>query len=93
MLEYMHRHWCAYLSHGGLTEESFANVKRQAGETLIDLQDNVFPWNAKPREPQKPENENNETEEQNSKIDPETRKMIEKFKVWRTNAQKDQAPK
>lgn len=84
VLEYTHRHWCAYLAHGGLTEESFGNVKKNAGETLIDLQNSVFPWNAKPaEEEEKPAGESNETEEQNSKIDPETKKMIEKFKIWR----------
>lgn len=84
VLEYTHRHWCAYLAHGGLTEESFGNVKKNAGETLIDLQNSVFPWNAKPEEEEeKPAGESDETETQNSKIDPETKKMIEKFKIWR----------
>lgn len=83
VLEYTHRHWCAYLAHGGLTEDSFGNVKKNAGETLTDLQNNVFPWNAAPEAEETPDGESNETEAQNSKIDPETKKMIEKFKVWR----------
>jgi hypothetical protein len=83
VLEYTHRHWCAYLAHGALTEESFGNVKKNAGETLIDLQNNVFPWSAKPASEEKPDGEKEETEAQNSKIDPETKKMIEKFKIWR----------
>lgn len=83
VLEYTHRHWCAYLAHGGLTEDSFANVKKNAGETLIDLQNSVFPWNADAKAEETPDGESNETEAQNSKIDPETKKMIEKFKVWR----------
>lgn len=80
MLEHMHRHWCAYLSHGGLTEESFAGVKKDAGETLKELQGLIFPWNVK----EKSEEEKKiEKEDENSKIDAESRKMIEKFKVWR----------
>jgi hypothetical protein len=88
VLEHVHRHWCAYLSHGNLNEDSFANVKKRAGETLTDLQASVFPWNAKKPDKTTEEEEKNETEAQNSKIDPETKKMIEKYKVWRQgNAQ------
>lgn len=80
MLEHLHRHWCAYLAHGALTEESFLNVKKEAGDVLINLQDTIFPWNAKPKDEKSKENEN---EPENSKIDAESQKMIEKFKVWR----------
>lgn len=92
VLEYTHRHWCAYLAHGGLTEDSFGNVKKNAGETLIDLQNSVFPWNAKKETEENPDGESNETEAQNSKIDPETKKMIEKFKVWRQGQTTAQPP-
>ena len=82
MLEHMHRHWCAYLSHGALTEESFLNVKKEAGDTLKELQGLIFPWNVK----EKSEEEKKiEKQDENSKIDAESRKMIEKFKVWRAN--------
>lgn len=81
MLEYMHQHWCAYLAHGALTEESFANVKKEAGDTLRDLQGIVFPWNVK----EKTEEEKAiEKQDEDSKIDAESRKMIEKFKIWRS---------
>lgn len=83
VLEYTHRHWCAYLAHGGLTEDSFADVKKSAGDTLLNLQNSVFPWNAEVKAEESTTGENNETDAQNSKIDPETKKMIEKFKVWR----------
>ena len=86
-----HRHWCAYLAHGGLTEDSFANVKQNAGETLTDLQNNVFPWNAAPKTEETPDGESSETEAQNSKIDPETKKMIEKFKIWRQGQSENKA--
>ncbi len=81
MTEHLHRHWCAYLAHGALTEESFANVKEKAGESLIDLQDAIFPWNAKPKEEEKVNT--SEKEPENSKIDATSRQMIEKFKLWR----------
>ena len=84
MLEHLHRHWCGYLAHGGLTEESFANVKKEAGDTLINLQDTIFPWNVKPKDPAE---ETIEKEAEDSKIDAESQKMIEKFKVWRAGKQ------
>lgn len=84
MLEHLHRHWCAYLAHGALTEESFADVKEKAGEALIDLQDVIFPWNAKSKDEKLKEREK---EDENSKIDAESRKMIEKFKIWRAGTQ------
>ena len=80
MLEHMHRHWCAYLAHGALTEESFVNVKKEAGETLTELQGLIFPWNVKEKTEEEKEIEK---QDENSKIDAESRKMIEKFKVWR----------
>jgi hypothetical protein len=83
MLEHMHRHWCGYLSHGGLTEESFGNVKEKASEILADLHANIFPWSAKKKEEETTEPESKEKEDENIKIDPETKKMIEKFKIWR----------
>lgn len=87
MLEHLHRHWCAYLAHGALTEESFADVKAKAGESLIDLQDVLFPWNATPKDEKL---KDDEKEDENSKIDPESRKMIEKFKLWRAGKTGDQ---
>lgn len=84
VLAHTHKHWCAYLAHGGLTEESFTNVKQQAGEILVDLQNIIFPWAAK-NENKEPDNVNNEIKTENSKIDPESAKMIEKFKIWRQN--------
>lgn len=88
VMDYRHRHWCAYLSHGGLTEESFADVKQHAGETLTDLQNIVFPWHATEK-PQETKTE--ETEDQNSKIDPETEKLIARFKIWRQAQNTDEA--
>jgi len=90
-LEYTHKHWCAYLSHGGLTEDSFANVKKQAGETFVDLQNSIFPWRAPEPTEEQPKEESSEKADPNSKIDPETQKLIERFKVWRSNAQKEQS--
>lgn len=80
MLEHMHRHWCAYLAHGALTEESFHNVKKEAGDTLQDLQGLIFPWNVTQKTAEEKEIEK---QDENSKIDAESRKMIEKFKIWR----------
>jgi hypothetical protein len=82
VLEHRHRHWCAYLAHGSLTEESFASVKKDAGETLQELTGLIFPWNVKEKTEEEKEIEK---QDENSKIDAESRKMIEKFKVWQAN--------
>jgi hypothetical protein len=76
MLEYLHRHWCAYVSHGGLEENSFKNVKQSAADILNDLQKTVFPWNAEVKNEE-------ETEAKNSKIDSETENLISRYRTWR----------
>lgn len=81
MLEYLHQHWCAYVSHGGLKEESFSDVKRNAADILKDLQNTVFPWNAEVKK-------DNENEEKDSKIDSASQALIERYKVWRAKKQK-----
>jgi hypothetical protein len=86
MLEYQHQHWCAYVAHGGLQEDSFANVKKSAAEILTDLQTSIFPW----LEAVKKEAE---TEVKDSKIDSETQKLINKYKVWRTRQDAKDAQK
>lgn len=72
-LEYAHQHWCAYVSHGRLNEESFKTAKTTAGDVLKDLQTTLFPWETKnPGVPEKPA--------EDSKIDPETQKLIDKYR-------------
>jgi hypothetical protein len=72
LLDCVHRHWCAYLSHGGLTEESFSQVKASATETLTSIEDAIFPW-ASPKD-------DAEAETKNSTMDPETQALIDKYK-------------
>jgi hypothetical protein len=79
MLDSLHRHWCAYLAHGGLTEDSFIGVKKSAGDTLTALQRTIFPWQAENSE----ETSTQTTEAENSKLDGETQQLIERFKIWR----------
>lgn len=79
LLGHVHQHWCAYLAHGNLTEESFGEVKKSLAGALTDVQYNLFPWTTK-----KDENpEGNAAEPENSKIDNDTQNLINKFKVWR----------
>jgi hypothetical protein len=80
MLEHIHQHWCAYVSHGNLEPESFRKVKETAADLLGDLKTTVFPWAAEPKNEEKPD-------DKNSKIDGATQSLIERYKVWRT--QKD----
>jgi hypothetical protein len=86
MLEYQHQHWCAYVAHGGLQEDSFANVKKSASEILADLQNSVFPWLETVKK-------DAETEEKDSKIDSETQELINKYKVWRSSQATNDAQK
>jgi hypothetical protein len=76
MLEYLHQHWCAYVAHGGLEENSFKNVKKSASEILTDLQKTVFPWNAEVKKEEK-------TETKDSKMDSETAALVGRYKMWR----------
>lgn len=46
MLESLHDHWQAYVSHSRLNEESWTKAKEQAANTLSELQDALFPWQA-----------------------------------------------
>jgi len=85
MLEYLHQHWCAYVAHGGLEESSFTRVKKSASEILTDLQNTVFPWNSTAQQ------ENEKTGEniaENSKIDNETQKLVDRYKIWREQKSK-----
>lgn len=70
-LAYRHQHLCAYLGHGNLTEESFKEMKKAAGNTLDDLEKTVFPWRESKAADSKP---------QKSKIDAETQRLIERYK-------------
>lgn len=80
MLEYLHQHWCAYVSHGGLQEGSFDTVKKTAGELLTDLQNTIFPWQTENKE-------NVKSAPEKGKIDAESQKLVERYKTWR--AKKD----
>lgn len=44
LLATSHRHWLALLSHGNLTDDSFADIKKRSNELLGDIQKTVFPW-------------------------------------------------
>ena len=76
MLENLHRHWCAYVAHGSLAEESFTKVKKSASDILDDLQNNVFPW-------RKDVKKDAESDSGKSKIDDAEQQLIERYKVWR----------
>lgn len=87
MSENMHRHWCAYIGHGNLTPDSFDNVKQTAAKTITNIQRDIFPWAVPAEEPEIAETPDNaekaETQPENSKIDDESKKLIERFKIWR----------
>ena len=86
LLEYLHQHWCAYVSHGGLEEGSFNKVKKSAANLLADLQKTVFPWSAEVK------NEN-ETEDKNSKMDDETQALVKRYKIWRAQQETESEKK
>lgn len=69
LLEYTYEHWCAYVSHGGLKEDSFKTAKTAALNTLRGLQDIIWPWLTQP-----------EKTGENSTIDSETEQLIKVYK-------------
>lgn len=80
ILAHNHTHWCAYLGHGNLTEDSFENVRENAKTALQTIYEVVFPWIADKKPDEKQEAENST---KNSKIDKNTQALIERFKIWR----------
>lgn len=73
LLSHVHQHWCAYLSHGSLEPDSFKNVKEATSDALNSLQRTIFPWD-------KPEEVKTESPTGNSTIDPETQRLIDRYK-------------
>lgn len=82
LLEAVQRHWLAYVSHGRLNEESFADVKKRADESLLELQKVIYPW----IEVKKPEES---AEGQKDTIKPETRALIERYKKLQARLRKE----
>lgn len=74
MLDVVHRHWCAYTSHGNLSDDSFSNVKSAAAAALIAVQTVIFPWEKQ-----------NKQEPKNSTIDAETQKLIDLYRSVATD--------
>jgi hypothetical protein len=79
MLEYLHQHWCAYVSHGGLEETSFSNVKKNAAEILKDLQAAVFPWNAEVKKEDESEAKNSKIDDE-PQLDDQTKALIKRYR-------------
>jgi hypothetical protein len=66
-----HQHWLALLSHGNLTEESFADVKQHTRQLLDGIKKTVFPW---------VEEAVTEKKAENDILDGSTQALIERFK-------------
>ena len=47
LLNTVHQHQCALISHGGLKEESFKDVQTQAKALFQDMMNIVQPWSKK----------------------------------------------
>lgn len=90
-LSAVHQQWLAYVSHGGLTEESFKDVKKSANDALDRLHGAVFPW-VKQAELE-PENDTivgpAPDEEEEQKLDPDTQKLIEQYKNWQKQREEE----
>lgn len=73
------RHWLALLSHGSLTEDSFADIKKRSNELLRDIQKTVFPWIApadtKPTEP------SSEEPKKDTMLSKDLSDMLERYKA------------
>lgn len=55
LLESLHEHWQAYVSHSRLNEDSWTKAKEQAANTLAELQDELLPWTAQAENEEKPD--------------------------------------
>ena len=78
LTEHLHRHWCAYVAHGSLTEDSFKNIKTSATDTLTELQALVFPWAVK-----------TENKDEKGTMDDETQRLVNRYKTWRAEKPAD----
>jgi hypothetical protein len=76
LLDIVHRHWCAYLSHGGLNDDSFQHVKTSVTSALTSLDKTIFPWD-KPEQSTRPAEEE---KPQNSTIDATTQALIDRYR-------------
>lgn len=79
-LDVMQRHWCGYVGHGRLTEESYKNVSKHENEIVSDYMDVMFPW---PKPEQKSKEAAAQTENKplpEATIDPDTAKLIAAYK-------------
>jgi hypothetical protein len=69
LLAHAHRHWCAFMAHGNLTEESFSGVKDAINTGLLNLQNAIFPWH-----------KTDKPDPKTGTIDAETQKLIDIYR-------------
>jgi hypothetical protein len=74
LFDSVHEHWCAYLSNGNLTPDGFNAAKKGADETLNNLRQVIYPWIEPPSTAVT-------TQASGSTIDPETQRLIDKYKA------------
>lgn len=91
----VHQQWLAYVSHGGLTPESFKDVKKSASAALDNLQEAIFPWIefAKPTPESDSEDDTIVVNKEEQQLDPETQKLVEQYKVWQKQREEEAAAK
>jgi hypothetical protein len=75
LLECIHQHWLAYISHGNLTADSFSDVKNHANKVLDSLQAAILPWSVKQETEVK-----NDTINGGPVLDAETQKLVDNYK-------------
>lgn len=92
-LSAVHQQWLAYVSHGGLTEDSFKDVKQAATRALDRLRDVVFPWTKETET----EDENDTIVKENGapgapknpQLNPETQKLVDQYKAWQQQREEE----
>jgi len=75
------QHWLSYVAHGRLSEESFTDVKKHADTALLNLQKAIYPWIEVKKADESPEG-------QKDTINPETRKLLDRYKQMREKMRK-----
>jgi len=89
-LSSVHQQWLAYVAHGQLTEDSFANVKTSANSSLDELKWSIFPWRA----PDESELKNDTIVDAGTpKLDNDTQKLVQQYKNWQKQLEEAKAAK
>lgn len=80
LLEDVHKHWLAYLAHGNLSEDSFKDVKTQAGNLITEIRRGILPWVKEDK-----------SEVKNDTIDEKNKALMERYRAFKAKLDAENA--